>query len=92
MTLAPPAPTARFDRPLVEMPVAAQVRLDTSACAPSCRLRMAELGLRAGSVVTVVGRSSGGGRVVQVGTARVAVDRLTACALRACPVASDLFR
>lgn len=92
MTLAVPAPTALADRRLVDVPVAAQVRLDTSGCAPSCRLRMAELGLRAGSVVTVVGRSSGGGRVMQLGMARVAVDRSTACALRACPVAADLSR
>ena len=41
------------------------------------RRRLAELGLRPGAVVTVMGRTAGGGRVLGVGTARVALDRRT---------------
>ena len=39
--------------------------------------RLAELGLRPGAVVTVVRRSTGGGRIVSVGPARVALGRET---------------
>jgi Fe2+ transport system protein FeoA len=39
------------------------------------RLRLAELGLRPGAVVTVLGRTAGGGRIVGIGDARVAVGR-----------------
>jgi ferrous iron transport protein A len=41
----------------------------------SRRLRLAELGLRAGVTVTVLRRTAGGGRIVGVGDARVAVGR-----------------
>jgi ferrous iron transport protein A len=37
--------------------------------------RLAELGLRPGTVVTVLRRTAGGGRVVAVGAARVALGR-----------------
>jgi ferrous iron transport protein A len=40
--------------------------------------RLAELGLRPGAVVTVLRRTAGGGRIVAVGTARVALGRETA--------------
>jgi ferrous iron transport protein A len=42
------------------------------------RRRLAEFGLRPGVVVTVVARTAGGGRLVGVGTSRVALDRWTA--------------
>lgn len=45
------------------------------------RLRLAELGLRVGAVVTVVSRTAGGGRVVGLGTSRIALDRTTSCRL-----------
>ena len=38
------------------------------------RLRLAELGLRAGAVVTVLSRTIGGGRLIGVGPGRVALD------------------
>lgn len=40
--------------------------------------RMAELGLRPGVVVTVLGRTAGGGRLLGVGTDRIALDGATA--------------
>ena len=40
-------------------------------------LRLAQLGLRAGVVVTVLGRTAGGGRLVGVGTTRIGLDRQT---------------
>ncbi len=42
------------------------------------RLRLAEMGLRPGVTVTVLGRTSGGGRLLAFGTNRVALDRSTA--------------
>lgn len=39
--------------------------------------RLAELGLRAGAVVTVVRRTAGGGRIIGIGDARVALGRQT---------------
>jgi ferrous iron transport protein A len=39
------------------------------------RLRLAELGLRPGATVTVLRRTAGGGRIVGVGDARVALGR-----------------
>ena len=39
--------------------------------------RLAELGLRRGQTVAVLGRTSGGGRLLGVGDARIAVDRTT---------------
>jgi ferrous iron transport protein A len=41
---------------------------------PSLRRRLAEMGLRPGSHVRVLYRTTGGGRVVSVGGARVALD------------------
>jgi ferrous iron transport protein A len=43
--------------------------------------RLAELGLRPGVVLTVLRRTAGGGRLVAIGDARVAVGRETARAL-----------
>jgi ferrous iron transport protein A len=40
-------------------------------------LRLAQLGLRAGAGVTVLARTSGGGRLVGVGTTRIGLDRDT---------------
>ncbi|MCH8612161.1 FeoA family protein [Arsenicicoccus dermatophilus] len=42
------------------------------------RRRLAELGLRTGATVEVVHRTAGGGRVVAVAGARIALDRRTA--------------
>ena len=42
------------------------------------RLRLAEFGLRPGSDVTVVARTSGGGRMISVGTSRIAIDNSAA--------------
>ena len=53
---------------------------------PARPRRLAELGLRAGAQVTVLHRTAGGGRVVAVDDARVALDRAT---LRAIPVRPD---
>jgi ferrous iron transport protein A len=45
------------------------------------RVRLAELGLRAGETVTVVQRSVGGARVIAVHGSRIAVDAGTAAGL-----------
>lgn len=48
---------------------------------PAHRLRLAELGLRRGATLQVRGRTVGRGRVVAVGTTRLALDRRTAARL-----------
>ncbi len=50
---------------------------------PARARRLAELGLRAGARVRVLHRSAGGGRILAVDDARIAVDRAT---LRRIPV------
>ncbi len=42
---------------------------------PAVRRRLAEMGIRPGATVRVMYRTTGGGRVVSVGGARVALDR-----------------
>jgi Fe2+ transport system protein FeoA len=42
------------------------------------RLRLAELGLRPGDSVRVLGRTVGGGRIVGIGSTRLAIDRSVA--------------
>jgi Fe2+ transport system protein FeoA len=54
------------------------VRLTRVNLAVADRLRLAELGLRVGTVVTVTGRTTGGGRIVAFGPSRAALDRRTA--------------
>lgn len=41
------------------------------------RLRLAEIGIRRGQVVSTMRRTTGGGRIVAVGRARIALDRAT---------------
>lgn len=70
---------------LDEAPVGGRVRL-LAADLPGPRARrLAELGLRPGSTVTVLRRTTGGGRIVAVGDARVAMSRQTARRLPAAP-------
>ncbi|HEX2905066.1 MAG TPA: FeoA family protein [Jatrophihabitans sp.] len=42
------------------------------------RVRLAQFGLRPGALVTVLGRTAGGGKLVGIGTSRIALDRVTA--------------
>ncbi|HPE12295.1 MAG TPA: FeoA domain-containing protein [Actinomycetota bacterium] len=48
---------------------------------PSMKRRLAEMGIRTGSHVRVLYRTTGGGRVVSVGGARVALDSGLAAAI-----------
>jgi ferrous iron transport protein A len=57
------------------------VRLTAVRLEPADRLRLAELGLRPGAVVTVLRRMAGGARLIALGTSRIAVDPRTARAL-----------
>ncbi|MDQ5973642.1 MAG: ferrous iron transport protein [Actinomycetota bacterium] len=53
------------------------------------RLRLAELGIRAGETVHVVQRSVGGARVVSVRDSRIALDSATARQLPVIPGAGE---
>ncbi len=52
---------------------------------PAVRRRLAEMGVRAGARIRVLHRSSGGGRVLAVEGARVAIDAQLAAAIDAEP-------
>ena len=58
---------------LNQVPVGAVARLTDTALHSGSR-RLAELGLRPGADVTVMRRTAGGGRLLAVGHARMAVD------------------
>ena len=60
---------------LASAPFGVSLLLEQAALPAPRRLRLAELGLRPGATVTVLRRTAGGGRIVGVGDARVAVGR-----------------
>lgn len=52
---------------------------------PEIRTRLSALGLRPGRQLHVVGKTSGGGRILAVDGARIAVDHATAAGLLVLP-------
>jgi len=60
---------------LASAPCGIPLILGRAALSAPRRLRLAELGLRAGVTVTVLRRTAGGGRILGVGDARVALGR-----------------
>jgi Fe2+ transport system protein FeoA len=60
---------------LASAPCGVPVILGRAALPAPRRLRLAELGLRPGVTVTVLRRTAGGGRILGVGDARVALGR-----------------
>lgn len=71
---------------LAEVPLGSHVVLLASRHEPMRTLRLAEVGLRIGSRLVVMSRTAGGGRVVAVGHARIALDREVASRLRVATV------
>jgi len=74
---------------LAGAPIGVPVRLAAVDLPPSHRLRLAQLGLRPGAVVTVLHRMAGGARLVALGSSRVAVDPATARAVTVDALAVD---
>lgn len=74
---------------LATAPLGVPVRLGRAALPGPRRLRLAELGLRAGATVTVLRRTAGGGRIVGVGDARVAIGRSVLLQVPAVPVGAE---
>jgi Fe2+ transport system protein FeoA len=64
-------------RALSSVPVGTTGALQLGTLPRGQGLRLAQLGLRSGAAVVVLARTSGGGRVVGVGTTRVGLDRTT---------------
>ena len=58
--------------------IGTRVRLTGVGLIGADLLRLAEFGLRPGAVLTVLGRTAGGGRLVSLGTSRVVLDQATA--------------
>ncbi len=65
------------DVTLHEAPIGAAIEVADTSAHPRAR-RLAELGLRRGAEIEVLRRTSGGGRLLGIGTARLAIDRGTA--------------
>ncbi|WP_186382328.1 FeoA family protein [Amycolatopsis rhizosphaerae] len=70
---------------LAALPVGSRAVIETPLLDRARVRRLAELGLRAGTEVLVLHRTAGGGRVIAVQDARIALDRST---LRALPARS----
>ncbi|HET9128395.1 MAG TPA: FeoA family protein [Propionibacteriaceae bacterium] len=70
-----PAVRVRPEFNLGEAPVRTPLTLRRSDGTPDFRRRLATLGLRRGAEVIVVHRTVGGGRIVAVAGARIALDR-----------------
>ena len=79
-----PSPDAR---PLASVTPGTVGRLALGSVPRSSGPRLAQLGLRAGAAVTVLARTSGGGRLVAVGTTRIGLDRDTSRQLALLPAA-----
>lgn len=62
-----------------------RVRVDAVEAEHATRRRLAELGIRPGARVDVLSPTSGGGRVVAVSEARIALDRATAAGVTVTP-------
>lgn len=60
---------------LASAPCGVPLLLGEAALPAPRRLRLAELGLRPGVTVTVLRRTAGGGRILGIGDARVALGR-----------------
>ncbi len=73
---------------VLEAPVAVELTLAQSRVDASLGRRMAALGLRTGTPVTVLQKTAGGGRLLAVAGARIAVDREVAAHLQVTPVAA----
>lgn len=62
---------------LAEIPVGDRALVVSTSTAPDLNRRLAELGIRPGASLTIAQRTSGGGRVIDIGSARYAIDRTT---------------
>ena len=62
---------------LAALPVGSSGALSLGRLPRASALRLAQLGLRAGAQVTVLARTTGGGRLVGVGATRIGLDRET---------------
>ncbi len=74
---------------LADLPMGVIAPVSEVVAGDGVRTRLAELGIRPGVHVSCVQRCSGGGRVVRVGNARLALDR---AALRAVHLEAPVLR
>lgn len=72
---------------LADLEVGARATLTSLRLGAGLARRLAELGVRPGAEVTVLHRTSGGGRILAVADGRIALDRATASALTGRPSA-----
>ena len=73
------------DFPLITVPIGNECvlsHINSDLIAPDIKRRLAELGLRPGVHVSVVQKTSGGGRVIRIHNTRYALDRRTASSIK----------
>ena len=75
MTLIAPSTGGSREWSLVEAPARTPLTLRRTEGAPEFRRRLAALGLRRGARLSVVHETIGGGRIVSVAGARIALGR-----------------
>ncbi len=63
---------------LSDAPIGVELRLGASRLDDGATLRLSELGLRSGTVIRVLQRAGFDGRLIAVGSARLALDGRTA--------------
>jgi ferrous iron transport protein A len=73
----PDESTTTLATTLADTPVGGRATVVASTADPALTRRLAELGIRPGAPLTVVQRTAGGGRVIDTGSARYAVDHRT---------------
>ncbi|MDN4472354.1 FeoA family protein [Demequina zhanjiangensis] len=71
---------------LAELPRGARARIRAVSAESDTALRLREMGLRPGTLVSVVGIAAAGARIVAIGAARIAIDAATAAEVEADPV------
>lgn len=68
---------------LADAPIGAELTLALCLAEPWLRSRLATLGLRCGAPIQVIRKTGGGGRIIGVAGARIALDRSVVASLYA---------
>ncbi len=61
--------------PLCDLPLGVAAHVQSVVAPPAMQRRLAELGIRSGVALSCTQRCAGGGRIVSIGHARLALDR-----------------
>ena len=71
---------------LADLPRGARAHIRAVSAESDTALRLREMGLRPGTLVSVVGIAAAGARIVAIRAARIAIDASTAAAVEVDPI------